>query len=279
MTSKLTVLGCQIDIPLMSTDSERDAHVERVAQCVDECLKQKPAELVVLPELSSIDYSHDAFEQLNALAEPPEGSSFSVWREVARRHSCYVVYGYAQSLKPGYTIATAIVNPAGELAAVYHKLHLAQFGDSMEKEYFTAGDRNLVLVDICGFRLSPIICYDIRAPELCRTLAVDHGVDCILHTGAYARDPSFYSWHAFATTRAVENQLYFLSLNRAGQHFGHSVFCPPWVDQHHQPVTFEEYAEEFRYLTLDRGALQQARNEFTFLQDRLDSYQLPVVGG
>jgi len=47
-----------------------------------------------------------------------------------------------------------------------------------------------------------------------------HDVDLILHVGAYARDESFYSWHAFAVTRAVENQFFVLSLNRAGTHFG-----------------------------------------------------------
>lgn len=278
MTAKLTVLGCQIDIPLMRTESERDAHVDRVAQRVDDCLQHRPADIVVLPELSTTDYSRHAFEQLNALAELPDGRSFNVWREIALRYGCHVVYGFAQALEPGYTIATAIINSSGELTAVYHKLHLAQFGDSMEKEYFIVGERNLVVVDIGGLRISPIICYDIRSPELCRTLAVDHGVDCILHTGAYARDPSFFSWHAFATTRAVENQLYLLSLNRAGQHFGQSVFCPPWIDEHHQPVTFDQHAENFKYLTIDQGVLQQARDEFTFLKDRLDSYQLPVVG-
>ena len=178
---------------------------------------------MVLPELSSIDYSREAFSNLDVLAESPVGGSYEVWRKIALKHNCHVIYGYAEKLAEGYTIASAILNRAGENIAVYHKLHLAQFGDSMEKEYFSAGHRKLAVVEINGFKLSPIICYDIRAPELCRTLAVDHSVDVILHTGAYARDPSFYSWHAFATTRAVENQVYFLSLNRAGEHFGNCL--------------------------------------------------------
>lgn len=66
-------------------------------------------------------------------------------------------------------IATALVNREGQLAGVYYKQHLAQFGDSMEKEYFAAGEQRILI--------APIICYDIRALDLCRTLAVDHGVD------------------------------------------------------------------------------------------------------
>ena len=92
-----------------------------------------------------------------------------------------------------------------------------------------------------------------------------------------ARDPSFYSWHAFATTRAVENQVYFLSLNRAGDHFGHSVFCKPWIDENNPPQTFDQHAEQLQLLTMDKAVLKQARKEYTFIEDRLPSYQLPVL--
>lgn len=36
-----------------------------------------------------------------------------------------------------------------------------------------------------GYRIAPIICYDIRVPELCRTLCIDQGAHLILHCGAY----------------------------------------------------------------------------------------------
>lgn len=276
--SVLNLLACQIDIPAMQTASERDAHVRRVASQVDNYLLQKPVDLVVLPELSTIDYSRDAFSRLSVLAEPAKGASFKVWRDIARKHQCHIVFGYAEALRSGYTIATAVIDAKGALVAVYHKLHLAQFGDSMEKEYFNSGNQNLVITEVNGFRVAPIICYDIRAPELCRTLAVDHNTDFILHTGAYARDPSFYSWHAFAITRAVENQVFFLSLNRAGAHFGSSLFCPPWVDEKNEPELFSEQSEQFRFITVKRKDLNQARADYTFLQDRLPGYQLPVIG-
>ncbi len=275
----LNVLACQISIPPMTTAVARDKHVRRTAQLVDEQLNQAPVDLVVLPELSSIDYSRPAFEHLDGLAEQDRGESYAVWKALAIKHSCWVVYGFANRGAGGCWISTAVLQPDGELVGVYNKLHLAQFGDSMEKEFFIAGDQRLVIFEINGYKLSPIICYDIRAPELCRTLAVDHQVDIILHTGAYARDPSFYSWHAFATTRAIENQVYFLSLNRAGDHFGHSVFCKPWLDESNLPQTFDEHAEQLKRLTIDKKEITTAREQYTFLQDRLADYNLPVNPG
>ena len=100
----------------------------------------------------------------------------------------------------------------------------------------------------------------------------------ILHAGAYYRDRSFYSWHQFAVSRAIENQVFFLSLNRAGAYYGNSIFCPPWVDEDREPTVFSEHDELFQRLTVDRAEIEFARERYSFLRDRLDSYDLPVVG-
>ena len=133
------------------------------------------------------------------------------------------------------------------------------------------------MVEVSGYRIGAIICADIRIPELCRTLTVDHGVELIIHSGAYYRDPSFHSWHHFAITRALENQVYFLSLNRAGTHYGKSLFVPPWVDDNCMPTAFSEHAEQLLALQMSRETIEQARREYPFLQDRRTSYG--VSGG
>ncbi len=275
--SSLKILACQLAVPAMTTAAGRDAHLQRSASLVTQQLRQTAANVVVLPELSSIDYSRAAFANLDELAETADGPSFQVWREVALRGKCWVVYGFAHRGEHGYSIASAAISPRGKQVGLYYKLHLAQFGDSMEKEYFVAGDPRLMVLNVGGFTLGTIICYDIRIPELCRTLALDHGVDVILHMGAYARDASFDSWHQFVTTRAIENQCYLLSLNRSGAHFGHSVFCPPWVDADHPPDCFDEHTEQIQLLTADRGVINSVRQTYTFLGDRLKEYCLPVV--
>ena len=156
----------------------------------------------------------------------------------------------------------------------YDKIHLAQYGASMEKEYFGRG-AELFVFEVNGFRVAPIICYDIRIPELSRALAVDNGVEVILHSGAYFRDASFYSWHHFAVSRAIENQIYFLSLNRAGENYGRSTFCHPWMDENCPPVIFAEHDEQIMRVTLDRREIDHARERYSFLSDRLAHYQLP----
>ncbi|MBT9385900.1 carbon-nitrogen hydrolase family protein [Pseudooceanicola sp. CBS1P-1] len=277
MTDTLRILACQIDIPAMTTAAERDAHLARVSEEVRRQLRDRPADLVVLPELASIDYSRAAFDNLDALAEPLDGASFRCWSEVAREHGIHVVYGFARDAGETAHICMGAVDPQGRLVGHYDKLHLAQYGASMEKDYFTRGDHLLVL-EVAGFRVAPIICYDIRIPELCRTLVLDHGVDAILHCGAYFRDVSFHTWHDFAVSRAIENQCYFLSLNRAGADYGQSLFCHPWHDETLAPTAFPAHAEAFLHLRATREEITSVRETYSFLRDRLDSYLLPVTG-
>jgi nitrilase len=275
---ELTLLACQIDIPHMTTAAERDRHLAMVARKVATQLEDTPVDIVVLPELSSIEYSRRAFDCLDALAEPLDGASFDCWRVVAMRHKVFVSYSFARRAQDGFRISIGVVNPQGMLVGYFDKLHLAQYGASMEKEYFKRGD-DLFAFDVKGFRLAPFICYDIRFPELARALVLDHGVDVILHCGAYFRDPSFHTWHAFAITRAVENQVFLLSLNRAGPDFGGSLFCYPWMDETLGPLHFDDHREDFRRITINRNSLTAARTDYTFLHDRRSTYTLPAEGG
>lgn len=269
----LTILACQIDVPPTADGAARDTHLRESADKVRAQLRTQIADIVVLPELSSIDYSRAAFGNLAEISEPLDGPSFQTWRAVALEFGVHVSYGFARKDAGNTYISVAVVDPSGALIGHYDKLHLCQYGASMEKEYFSAGD-HIFTFKIKEFTLAPIICYDIRIPELSRVLTLDHGVDVILHCGAYYRDESFMTWHNFAIARAMENQIFLLSLNRAGATWGNSVFCTPWMDETTLPIRFEETAEDFRYLTLTKEELTQARSDYTFLKDRLPDYRV-----
>jgi predicted amidohydrolase len=266
-----TLLACQINIPIVRNVPERTLHVENMIGKITDQLDQRPADLVVLPELSSIEYSREAFEQLSVLAEDFEGPSVNAVRALAIKYQTAIVFGMPRRMEDHYRISQIAIAADGDILGCYDKLHICQYGASMEKDYFERGS-DVAVFDIAGFRFAPIICYDIRIPELCRSLTLQHEVDCILHSGAYFRDESFASWHAFATTRAMENQLYLLSLNRAGEDYGDSIFCPPWIDEDHPASHFSAHQEDFRYFTLDRQTISKTREQYTFLKDRLTDY-------
>ena len=132
----------------------------------------------------------------------------------------------------------------------------------------------MTVVSLKGWKMTPLICYDIRIPEMSRALVLEHNADLLLHCGAYFRDESFATWHNFATARAMENQVYLLSLNRAGKNYGSSLFCSPWMDETHPAVAFAEHAEQFRFVELDPNLPDDTRSMYTFLKDRHAKYSL-----
>ena len=266
-----TLLACQVTIPTVRNAGQKFNHIDGMIEKISVSLGQRPAQLVVLPELATIEYSRDAFDQLAGLAESLDGPSVERMRELAARYRTTVVFGMPRSSEGQYFISQLVIGCDGELITCYDKLHICQYGASMEKEFFHPG-RSLSVFSVAGFRFASIICYDIRIPELSRSLTLEKEVDCILHCSAYYRDESFASWHSFAITRAMENQLYLLSLNRAGEQYGDSLFCLPWMDENQPEVHFSTHDEDFRYLQIERSSIDEAREKYTFLKDRLFDY-------
>lgn len=271
MSATCRLLACQIAIPPITTVRDRDRHMDKTALKIRERLGKEQADIVVLPELSGIDYSRTAFDNLDALAEPLDGPSFEVLRELAREFGVTIVYGIPRRGDGDFRISQVAVGRDGQIIGFFDKLHIAQYGLSIEKEYFARGE-HLFVFEHEGIKIAPIICYDIRIPELTRTLVLQHGVQLILHCGAYSRDESFYSWHDFVVSRAMENQIYVLSLNRAGRGFGNSLFCGPWVDEAAPAIAFPPFDEAMQFLEVDPVTIETIRKRYSFLTDRLSDY-------
>jgi nitrilase len=270
--TNMNILACQIEIPPVAAKEAKSQHLQDTAQKISTHLaaSENTPDLVVLPELSGIDYSRAAFNHLDELSEPLGGESFSIYSRLAASHRLFISYGIPRVESDKYYISQVVVGPDGEYVGHYDKLHIAHFGASMEKDYFHAGEK-LLLFDIKGIKVAPIICYDFRFPELIKTLCILNGADLVLHAVAFYNDSSYSSWHSFAVTRALENQVYFLSLNRAGEHYGSSIFCPPWVDHNIKPTILSK-EEQLVFVEVDFKAIQTSRQTYPLRQDARDDY-------
>ena len=263
----LRILACQIAVPTIRDSAARDRHLERVSERLRAEIDAQSADVVVLPELSSIEYSREAFECLGSLAETFDGPSFRVFSPLAQETRTPIVYGIPRADGDRVLISQVVVGAGGDYLGHYDKLHMAHYGASFEKDYFCPGNQLLVL-ELVGMRIAPMICYDIRFPELARTLVVRHGAELLLHCSAYYADESYYSWHPFVVTRALENQVPILSLNRAGESFGSSIYCPPWVDDTQPEIVFPK-EESYRIIEINPDLSRAARERYTFLEDRI----------
>lgn len=272
----MRLLAAQITVPAVRTAAARDAHVAGICERLARELDARPADLVVLPELATIDYGLTSFADLALLAEPLDGPSARAFGALARRTGAWFAFGMPRAdAEGGFRISQVFVGPDGAVRGHYDKLHLVGFGDIRETRYFETGG-HLAVFDIAGLRVAPVICYDFRFSGLFDRLCRDLGVQLVLHPVAFARDDTFASWHAFAVARALEWQVHFLSLNRAGTNFGRSIYVPPWVDESVAPRVFGD-GEEIVYLELDTATVARCRREHPLQADRRNDYrELPV---
>jgi len=258
----ITVAGCQIPQNI----GNREANI-RTAMDV---IRATPGhDIYVLPELSSSGYDEIVFNRLEDFAEDWDGPSFEAFSRLARNLGCYICYSFPRRRSTGgFTIAAAVVGPAGRIEAKYDKWHVCSTGECCEKRFFKNGKRPLEVFDVYGVRVGLCICYDIRFPELTRRLAVDKEISLLLHPGGWPRDKGFYTWHTFVTTRAVENTIYIMSTNWAGLNNGSTVFCPPFVDGDKAIPSKLESRSKVLIGTSDMAHLSCVRKKYPYLKDR-----------
>ena len=185
------------------------------------------ADVVVLPETWNVGFFPR--EDLAGLADP-DGSL--VKRELgalAAGARVNLVAGSAATVRDGKVYNTAYVfDRQGECVAQYDKTHL--FSPSGEHEFFTPGDSTCVFT-LDGVKCGLIICYDVRFPELTRTLALE-GID-VLFIPAEWPDVRRMHWQTLTRARAIENQIFLACCNGCGtagetRYGGASAIYDPW---------------------------------------------------
>jgi predicted amidohydrolase len=195
------------------------------------------AELVVLPEKWTV---LGTGEQMAAAAEPLDGRSISWARELARELQIDLVAGSIVERVPGReksSNTSVHVGPDGEVRAVYRKLHMFDvevegvvYAESRDEE---PGDEIVVSELADGSRLGMSICYDIRFPELYRSL-VGGGAEILAIPSAFTLATTRDHWEVLVRARAIENQCFVVAANQIGAHppgnrsGGRSLIVDPW---------------------------------------------------
>jgi len=173
---------------------------------VQNLLQSVKSDVLVLPELFNTGYAFLNKEELNQLAEPLEGGTFSFIQDLAKQNKCAIAYGFAEKDGHANYNSMVFVAPTGMLAH-YRKSHL--FFE--EKFLFRPGNTGFDVFQYRGVKYGMLICWDWIYPEAMRTLALK-GAQVILHAAnlvtPYCPDAMI--------TRAIENRVFIVTADRAG---------------------------------------------------------------
>lgn len=213
----------------------------------------KGAALLVLPECAISGYMFDSAEEAWPFAEGIPGPSTEILGRESRRLGMHVVCGLLERDGDVMHNAAIFVGPDG-LIGVYRKTHLPFLGVD---RFVVAGDELPVFETPLG-RVGLEICYDLRFPEVTRTLAL-RGADLIAHPTNFPVAARLQT-EFITRARAAENRVYVLTANRIGKErwgefCGWSQIVDPYGDR-----LAEAGADEEALLVADYD-VQRARDK------------------
>ncbi|MBS0557219.1 MAG: amidohydrolase [Proteobacteria bacterium] len=219
-------------------------------------------DLVVLPETFTSGFSNEAIHA----AETMDGPTVAWLRECARALAAAIT-GSVQ-LRVGDKVFNRLlfVTPDGQVQH-YDKRHLFRYAD--EHKRYAAGSERLI-VQWRGWKICPLVCYDLRFPVYSRNRHADGGFDydLVLYVANW---PSArrHAWQTLLRARAIENLSYCIGVNRVGtdgnglSYSGDSVV----LDFLGQPLAEFGTQEQTATVALDPAALSAHRERFPAWMD------------
>lgn len=217
----------------------------------------KPVDLILLPEMFATGFTM----QPQLFAAKMNGKEVKWMQQWAKEKNALLCGSLAVEENGKYYNRLFWVNPNGAIQT-YDKRHL--FSLSNEQEQYTAGENRLI-VDYKGWKICPLICYDLRFPVWSRNT---EPYDLLLYVANWPERRN-YAWQSLLIARAIENQCYVAAVNRVGKdahdvaHSGDTMF----VDAMGIVLQHAEYMQAIVYAALDKSELQKVRNSLPFLKD------------
>lgn len=220
-SSALTVAVCQF-----SPTSSRSQNRTRVAELTADAAR-RGARLVVFPEYSS--YFVDPMDgTLAENSESLDGEFVQMLQETASIHDVTIIAGLVESAGERVRNALVAVDATG-LRAVYRKQHLYDAFGQTESDWIEAGELGAPqILEVGGLRVGMMTCYDLRFPEVARTL-MDAGADAIVVPAEWVRGPlKEQHWTTLLAARAIENTVYVVAADHPTPvGVGHSQIIDP----------------------------------------------------
>jgi predicted amidohydrolase len=164
-----------------------------------------PTDIIVLPEMFTTGFTMEA----KNWAEPMNLTTFKWLKQQAAQTQAVVVGSYIVEANGQFFNRLLWVQPDGEYQ-VYDKRHLFRMAN--EHETYTAG-KEKIICEWKGWRIYPLVCYDLRFPVWSRNVNVAY--DVLLYVANWPA-PRAHAWSSLLVARAIENLAYAVGVNRIG---------------------------------------------------------------
>ncbi len=242
----------------------------------------EPTDLILLPEMFSTGFTMNTAQ----VAEEMNGETIAWMKQKAVEKNCVISGSLIIKEDGNYYNRLIWMRPDGTYE-YYDKRHLFRMAE--EDQYFNNGNKRLI-VELKGWRICPLVCYDLRFPVWSRNAplknentATEMGnepvYDCLIYVANWPK-PRFNAWASLLLARAIENQCYVIGLNRIGQdgkgisYLGGTVVVDPYGKYVNETPLRVERADTS---TLSKSLLESFREKFPVAMDA-DHFNIEVKG-
>lgn len=257
----LHITALQLDLVWENPAANR-AHIEEFL------LQSVPSpsfstDLILLPEMFTTGFTMNAAKN----HEEMEGETEQWMMQLARKYDALVGGSIIIREDADYFNRFLLVGPEG-LMAEYDKRHL--FRMSGEHEHYEAGG-NWTWFEYKGWKIVPMICYDLRFPVWSRNRIRGDGslaCDLLLYVANWPEKRKRH-WETLLRARAIENQCYVVGVNRVGvdgfdiPYSGNSMILDYMGDN----LAYHEGTEKMLTAQLDPQPMQEWRTKFPIWKD------------
>ena len=237
--------------------------------------KKSGADLIVFPEMVDTGYSMPVIEKH---ARAWSDGAVPALQKIAKEISIAIVAGISDRDGKSIFNSQVFVNAQGEVLAKYRKTHLVTAAPLDERVCLSPGNEFVSckidppkdgFAGANKFNVGLSICYDLRFPEVARTLVVECGANVIVNSSAW---PVVRAEHLriLALARAVENQSYLIIANRVGTDDG-VTFCGSSVIVDPSGKILAAASpdrEELIYAEISEAVIADARNRVPVFEHR-----------
>ena len=216
-------------------------------------------DVVILPEMFTSGFTMNA----STVAETMNGETVSWMINLASKTNAAIVGSIVISENNTFYNRLLFVEPSGYISA-YDKRHT--FTLVGEDKSYAAGNEKVIL-NYKGWKLRPLICYDLRFPVWARNT---EDYDVLFYVANWPK-PRVSAWDTLLKARAIENMCYCIGVNRVGvdgvncQYPGHSAAYNVLGEA---ITSFKPNEEGLQIITLEKRHISAYRNKLKFLDDR-----------
>lgn len=268
MAKKVSLLAIQLG----SEIADKKKNIAKTESLLRNELSKEEADFVVLPEVWTSGWDCESFpECAETLAD---GESVKMLQSIAKEFGVNILGGSFIEKRDGKLYNTCpVINRNGEIICTYAKNHLFSYYGCAEGSYITRG-KNPVMVELDGVKVGLTICYDIRFPEIYRAYR-KMGADILVNMAAWGANKKI-PWDSMTTSRAVENQSYFVALTQTGdllggeKNLGHSMI----IDYKGDILAEINKIEGGIRAVCDLDEMYEFRDKCRVLEDIKESYEV-----